>query len=74
MQLVSFFYVFHIPERLVPAKWAGRLDWVGGGSHAIWHLFIVLAIKLHRDAMIEYRYGIGNEMCQLHWETPSIFW
>jgi len=68
------FYVFHIPERLVPAKWAGRLDWVGGGSHAIWHLFIVLAIKLHRDAMIEYRYGIGNEMCQLHWETPSIFW
>ncbi|KAF8510560.1 HlyIII-domain-containing protein [Hysterangium stoloniferum] len=68
------FYAFHIPERLVPAKWAGCLDWAGGGSHAIWHLFIVLAIKLHKDAMIEYRHGIGNEMCQLHWEAPSIFW
>ncbi|KAF8574133.1 hypothetical protein K439DRAFT_1642424, partial [Ramaria rubella] len=37
------FYAFRFPECAVPRAWGwGRaLDCVGGGSHALWHLFIV---------------------------------
>ncbi|PSR78756.1 hypothetical protein PHLCEN_2v7291 [Hermanssonia centrifuga] len=34
------------------------LDWLGGGSHAIWHLCIVVAISLHRRAMDDMKQGI----------------
>ncbi|KAJ6625748.1 hemolysin-III related-domain-containing protein [Mycena sp. CBHHK59/15] len=41
-----FFYATQIPERFLP-KHARWVDWVGGGSHAIWHVFIVLAMQQH---------------------------
>ncbi|CAK5265484.1 unnamed protein product [Mycena citricolor] len=51
------FYATLTPERLIRSK--GRLgrvrDWFGGGSHAIWHVFIVLAIRAHRDGIREMR-------------------
>lgn len=60
------FYVTHVPERFVytyserVAQWT---DWLGGGSHAIWHAFIVLAIYQHKWGMREMRAGIGGEGC-----------
>ncbi|KAJ7695591.1 hemolysin-III related-domain-containing protein [Mycena metata] len=58
------FYTAQIPERWVGAggarrgwrSWAGRItDACGGGSHAIWHVCIVLAIRAHRDGIREMR-------------------
>ncbi|KDQ57397.1 hypothetical protein JAAARDRAFT_177509 [Jaapia argillacea MUCL 33604] len=54
------FYATHFPECLLSSsplkgKW---IDWVGGGSHAIWHAFIVLAIWQHREAMRSLREGL----------------
>lgn len=47
-----FFYVTNLPEcYLSDRKYWSWLDWAGGGSHAIWHAFIVLAISQHRTAM-----------------------
>ncbi|KAF8512391.1 hemolysin-III related-domain-containing protein [Gautieria morchelliformis] len=66
------FYAFHFPECVVPIRWAKCTDWIGGGSHAIWHLFIVLAIKLHKDAMVAFRGGIGDEMCTLTWDRSDV--
>ncbi|KAG7446612.1 HlyIII-domain-containing protein [Guyanagaster necrorhizus] len=45
------FYVSHVPERFLSNKWHQRLDAFGGGSHCIWHCFIVLAVILHRSAI-----------------------
>ncbi|KZT18073.1 HlyIII-domain-containing protein [Neolentinus lepideus HHB14362 ss-1] len=54
------FYATHVPECFVRSERAARwLDWVGGGSHAIWHVFIVLAIWQHRQAMGVLKEGIG---------------
>ncbi|KIJ39469.1 hypothetical protein M422DRAFT_85431, partial [Sphaerobolus stellatus SS14] len=36
------FYALRFPECAIPPKWTWVSDWFGGGSHAIWHLFIVL--------------------------------
>ena len=52
------FYATRFPERSLSKRYSHYLDWCGGGSHAIWHGFIVLAIKLHRDAMASMRNGI----------------
>ncbi|KAH0827992.1 hemolysin-III related-domain-containing protein [Lanmaoa asiatica] len=52
------FYVTHIPERFLSERFSHWLDWCGGGSHAIWHLFIVLAISQHRNAITSLRDGI----------------
>jgi len=38
-------------------------DWLGGGSHAIWHAFIVLAIYQHKRGMREMRGGVSGEGC-----------
>ncbi|KZV70096.1 HlyIII-domain-containing protein [Peniophora sp. CONT] len=46
-----FFYVSCLPECIIPESWGPVLHFAGGGSHAIWHAFIVLAIHLHRQAM-----------------------
>ena len=32
---------------------------------------MILAIKLHKDAMVEYRGGIGDEVCTLSWGTST---
>ncbi|KAL4242671.1 hypothetical protein ABKN59_011579 [Abortiporus biennis] len=46
------FYATHFPECVVVR--AGKphwLDWFGGGSHAIWHVFVVCAISTIIDAL-----------------------
>ncbi|KAF9237567.1 hemolysin-III related-domain-containing protein [Melanogaster broomeanus] len=53
------FYATHIPERLLSDRFSHWLDWCGGGSHAIWHVFIVLAISQHRTAIASLRNGIS---------------
>ncbi|KAK7005892.1 IZH family channel protein [Favolaschia claudopus] len=53
-----FVYATMIPERFVGGRggWVGWVgDMCGGGSHAIWHVFIVLAIRAHRDGLREMR-------------------
>ncbi|EJD03196.1 HlyIII-domain-containing protein [Fomitiporia mediterranea MF3/22] len=58
------FYVTHVPERFVYSKGIAHwTDWLGGGSHAIWHAFIVLAIYQHRWGMVEMRAGVDGEGC-----------
>ncbi|TFY63835.1 hypothetical protein EVG20_g6156 [Dentipellis fragilis] len=57
------FYVSHFPERALPPHWGPRLAWLGGGSHAIWHVFVVLAIAQHRSGMHELKGGIGGDFC-----------
>jgi len=63
-----FFYATHFPECLFADRTRASPDrsiwyWVdrlGGGSHAIWHGFIVLAISQHRDALSLLEGGIGG--------------
>jgi adiponectin receptor len=54
------FYVTRFPECLTTAdrKCVHWLDFMGGGSHAIWHAFIVLAISQHKAAIGRMRNGI----------------
>ncbi|KAK7008402.1 putative G-protein coupled receptor [Favolaschia claudopus] len=67
------FYALHIPERFFIsgsahehhhmhakslAKWAERMESVGFGSHAIWHLFIALGIAQWRAALPAMREGV----------------
>jgi len=52
------FYTTHIPERFISERFSHWFDWCGGGSHAIWHAFIVLAISQHRAAIASLRDGI----------------
>ncbi|KAL5528181.1 IZH3 [Sanghuangporus sanghuang] len=60
------FYATHVPERFVAlysermARWT---DWIGGGSHAIWHAFIALAIYQHKWGMREMKLGVDGEAC-----------
>jgi len=57
------FYVTHIPERfIVDKKLAHWLDSIGVGSHAIWHLFIVLGMSQYKAAIGRMRNGIGCEV------------
>ncbi|KAJ7594520.1 hemolysin-III related-domain-containing protein [Mycena floridula] len=52
------FYMSHVPERFLSEKWCKRLDVIGGGSHAIWHCFIVLAVSQHKAAIRLMKEGI----------------
>ncbi|KAF5351880.1 hypothetical protein D9756_007687 [Leucocoprinus leucothites] len=45
------FYAYHWPERHLPENARRFLDKFGGGSHAIWHCFIVLAVSQHKQGM-----------------------
>ncbi|KAI0072510.1 HlyIII-domain-containing protein [Panus rudis PR-1116 ss-1] len=61
-------YASHFPERFFSrpgthqAHW---LDWLGGGSHALWHVCVVLAIAFHRMAMQELKKGIvPGQVCE----------
>jgi adiponectin receptor len=54
------FYVTHFPECCVSlghGPWARRVDALGGGSHAIWHVLIVRAIYQHKMGMRAMRGG-----------------
>ncbi|KAI0630404.1 HlyIII-domain-containing protein [Trametes polyzona] len=55
------FYATHFPECVLAPRWPSLrvLDWLGGGSHAIWHVCIVLAISLHKQGMEAMKGGIG---------------
>ncbi|KAF5386189.1 hypothetical protein D9615_002593 [Tricholomella constricta] len=52
------FYALHFPERILPPSIQRRLDRIGGGSHCIWHCFIVLAVSQHREAFASLREGV----------------
>ncbi|KAF9527364.1 hemolysin-III related-domain-containing protein [Crepidotus variabilis] len=56
------FYASHFPERLLPEDVRKRLDMYGGSSHAIWHMFIVLAVYLHKTSMASMRNGLQCKM------------
>ncbi|KAH8814659.1 hemolysin-III related-domain-containing protein [Flagelloscypha sp. PMI_526] len=56
------FYVTHIPECWMSEKWVKRFDVIGGGSHCVWHLFIVAAVALHKAAIPQLKMGYG-EIC-----------
>ena len=43
------------------------IDYLGGGSHAIWHLFIVLAMYQHRTGMRDLRGGVDGLGCLALW-------
>ncbi|KAI0305664.1 hemolysin-III related-domain-containing protein [Multifurca ochricompacta] len=51
------FYATRFPECVLPVD-SPRLAWLGGGSHALWHIFIVWAISLHRDALPVLKDGV----------------
>jgi len=54
------FYATQVPERfIVDSKLAHWLDHMGVGSHAIWHIFIVLGMSQHKAAMEHMKNGIG---------------
>ncbi|KAI0775772.1 HlyIII-domain-containing protein [Trametes elegans] len=55
------FYATHFPECVLATRWPSLrwLDWLGGGSHAIWHVCIVIAISLHKEGMGIMKRGIG---------------
>ena len=60
------FYATHFPECVLATRCPASLrwlDWLGGGSHAIWHVCIVLAISLHKQGMEVMKDGIG-QACQ----------
>ncbi|KAJ3556335.1 hypothetical protein NM688_g2086 [Phlebia brevispora] len=53
------FYATHFPECILSQP--GRthwIDWLGGGSHAIWHVCIVGGIILHKRALEKMQGGI----------------
>jgi len=57
------FYVTQIPERfIVDKKLAPWLDSIGVGSHAIWHVFIVLGMSQYKAAIERMRHGIGCDV------------
>lgn len=58
------FYVTHFPERYFHlndrlSRWT---DWLGGGSHAIWHLCIVIGIYTHLWGITEMK-TLSQQMC-----------
>ena len=58
------FYVSHVPERFIYSERIARwTDWLGGGSHAIWHAFIVLAIYQHKWGMRAMKTGVAGGSC-----------
>jgi adiponectin receptor len=53
------FYATHFPECALPVT-SPRLAWLGGGSHALWHVFVVWAISLHRNALPALKHGVSG--------------
>ncbi|KAI9453644.1 HlyIII-domain-containing protein [Russula earlei] len=61
------FYATHFPECILPLN-SPRFAWLGGGSHALWHMFVVLAITLHRDALAFLKHGVmgsATDVCSV---------
>jgi adiponectin receptor len=63
------FYATHFPECMLPTN-SPRLAWLGGGSHAVWHLFVVWAISLHRNALPALKYGVSGAVSAVSGVCP----
>ncbi len=48
-----FFYTTQFPE----CSFSGWFDW--GNSHTIWHMFIVLAIRMHYVGLGQLKVGVA---------------
>src|SRR5258706_12684841 len=44
------------------SKWRW-IDYIGGGSHALWHILIVVAVLAHRAGMPGLMVGPAGERC-----------
>ncbi|KAJ7919789.1 hypothetical protein B0H13DRAFT_2268380 [Mycena leptocephala] len=61
-------YATQVPERFLGGRrgWVGWVsDMCGGGSHGIWHIFIVLAMRAHRDGIREMRRAATEGGCAI---------
>ncbi|KAJ7919781.1 hypothetical protein B0H13DRAFT_229271 [Mycena leptocephala] len=61
-------YATQVPERFLGGRggWVGWVsDMCGGGSHGIWHIFIVLAMRAHRDGIREMRRAAAEGGCAI---------
>ncbi|KAJ7693411.1 hypothetical protein B0H17DRAFT_501496 [Mycena rosella] len=56
-------YATQVPERLVPPRVGRAMDSVGAGSHALWHVCIVLAMRAHREGIKEIGRRAGVRGC-----------
>jgi adiponectin receptor len=55
------FYAFHFPEAFFTRPGEKHwLDWFGGGSHGIWHMFVVLAMTMHMRAIPYLKLGFAH--------------
>jgi len=63
------FYGTRFPECMLPTN-TPRLAWLGGGSHAVWHLFVVWAISLHRNALPALKYGVSGAVSAVSGVCP----
>ena len=54
-----FVYASHFPECVFVTEGKPHwLDWLGGGSHALWHICVVLGVAFHKAALQELKKGI----------------
>ncbi|KAJ7883344.1 hypothetical protein B0H13DRAFT_1890428 [Mycena leptocephala] len=61
-------YATQVPERFLGGRegWVGWVsDMCGGGSHGIWHIFIVLAMRAHHDGIREMRRAAAEGGCAI---------
>ncbi|KAJ7497715.1 hemolysin-III related-domain-containing protein [Mycena latifolia] len=56
-------YAMQVPECFLPPRVNRMLDTVGAGSHAVWHVFIVLAMRAHRAGIREMGRAAGLRGC-----------
>ena len=49
------------------SKWRW-IDYIGGGGHALWHIFIIVAILCHRSGLRGLMGGPAGERCHAPWE------
>ncbi|KAK7692479.1 hypothetical protein QCA50_004104 [Cerrena zonata] len=60
-----FVYASHFPECVFVTEGKPHwLDWLGGGSHALWHICVVLGVAFHKAALQELKKGfIPGSVC-----------
>lgn len=49
-------------SRYAHSKWRW-VDYIGGGSHALWHILITVAILFHRAGLPKLMAGPAGERC-----------
>lgn len=54
-------YAFHFPEAFITRPGHKHwLDRVGGGSHALWHIFIIFGLILWRQGLRSVKAGVPH--------------